>query len=1163
MKPLKLKLKGLNSFIEEQTIDFIKLTEKGLFGIFGPTGSGKSTILDGITLCLYGEVARRSSNYININGEVMRVSFEFQISHNEGKKYRVYREFKRDTSGSIRTKTAKILDITNGKEIVLEESVRQVTNKCQEIIGLNLDDFTRTVVLPQGKFSEFLKLQGKERRDMLERLFNLEKYGDGLSKKLSLEIRQYRTKESELIGELKGFEGISEEIINQKKQDLEKIQVDLEKSLGEIKGIEEAYHSAKELWSQQEDLDSYTQELNKLKLREEEIKQGQLKIRLGESASEVKPYIERYQGLQLDIDSVEKKLKENQVQFEKMNILREEIKEEYEKANQDKEEKLPQLNVKQTRLEDAVKIQEALDKLIEEKQVLQESLFSLDGEIAENARKDIELQRKIDKTRGEVINQEEEVERRKVTHEYKEKLWMALSLQDKIQANTKKKLQIEIDLEQLQRKMEEDQNQNSLYQGELKAQLEDIQTVTEDYEYLIKTCPGDYELLQQKSTELYLSKQSWNAYGEYSSLLLQKEINLESMVQRIHQKQIEKESLSQEIEHLEQRVEEMNKENIAQFLRDTLKDGEPCPVCGSQQHLLDNIPHRDTAKFKELKDQLELHEKNVNDLIRELTTLEANRETEENSIQSIKKDIENLGIDFLKTKDNVLQGEFDALQKSISDYISKKNELENALSTGKDKKNNLEVKISAVGASIKQIQEQNQKVKVDLEQISQELKEDEEVLNQYKIDLKVTDLHEANVDLLKKEKESNELQKSIKKLREKIVSEQKEKEDLVENGSRIKGIHTEKRVELEEKTRNIDEKRDSILEKIGQVTNVRVALQEIIHEIESIKSLHLKMVSKRNKIEEEYNEIKEQMIIHQNNLQTLEKQIFASKTTLQVKLKEQNFETIGEAKKHIIPLEEIRKLQKEIDNYNNLLNQLRGIRDSIIKKIDGKNLTLEKWEQIQIERADKNFALKDIEASQFTLDTEIKEMNQRFKKQKLVLREKEKVDEKLGLLDDLEKLFKGKRFVEYVAAQQLQYVSMEASKKLRDITGGYYGLEVDENGKFIIRDYKNGGAKRDASTLSGGETFLASLALALSLSAQIQLKGTAPLELFFLDEGFGTLDDNILEVVMDSLEAIHHDRLSIGIISHVESIKNRVPVKLFIEPAVSGLGGSKVNIEYS
>ncbi|MDU2896472.1 MAG: AAA family ATPase [Clostridium sp.] len=87
MKPINLKIKGLNSFQEEQSIDFLKLTDRGLFGIFGPTGSGKSTILDGITLALYGNMARKSSNFINTNCDRVNVSFEFQISGAEVKRY--------------------------------------------------------------------------------------------------------------------------------------------------------------------------------------------------------------------------------------------------------------------------------------------------------------------------------------------------------------------------------------------------------------------------------------------------------------------------------------------------------------------------------------------------------------------------------------------------------------------------------------------------------------------------------------------------------------------------------------------------------------------------------------------------------------------------------------------------------------------------------------------------------------------------------------------------------------------------------------------------------------------------------------------------------------------------------------------------------------------
>ena len=210
MRPIKLTVKGLNSFIEEQSVDFEKLTDRGLFGIFGPTGSGKSTILDGITLALYGDVSRKSSNYINTNCEKANVSFEFQISGAEIKRYIVTREFKRDKkSGNPVSGKCKMVDITNGED-VLADKVKSVTDKCREVIGLSLEDFTRTVVLPQGKFSEFLKLEGKPRREMLERLFNLGQYGDELSGKLLREISKEKNAGNILAGQLKGYEDISE-----------------------------------------------------------------------------------------------------------------------------------------------------------------------------------------------------------------------------------------------------------------------------------------------------------------------------------------------------------------------------------------------------------------------------------------------------------------------------------------------------------------------------------------------------------------------------------------------------------------------------------------------------------------------------------------------------------------------------------------------------------------------------------------------------------------------------------------------------------------------------------------------------------------------------------------------------------------------------------------
>ena len=76
------------------------------------------------------------------------------------------------------------------------------------------------MVLPQGKFSEFLKLEGRARRDMLERLFNLQKYGDNLSSKLKAEITKEENKYKELSGELKGYENINEEDLKEKEEEL-------------------------------------------------------------------------------------------------------------------------------------------------------------------------------------------------------------------------------------------------------------------------------------------------------------------------------------------------------------------------------------------------------------------------------------------------------------------------------------------------------------------------------------------------------------------------------------------------------------------------------------------------------------------------------------------------------------------------------------------------------------------------------------------------------------------------------------------------------------------------------------------------------------------------------------------------------------------------------
>ena len=161
------------------------------------------------------------------------------------------------------------------------------------------------------------------------------------------------------------------------------------------------------------------------------------------------------------------------------------------------------------------------------------------------------------------------------------------------------------------------------------------------------------------------------------------------------------------------------------------------------------------------------------------------------------------------------------------------------------------------------------------------------------------------------------------------------------------------------------------------------------------------------------------------------------------------------------------------------------------------------------------------------------------------------------LCDELRSLLKSNKFLEFIASEYLQEICLQASKTLLSLTSGKYFLKYDK--EFKIGDNLNGGNLRAVKTLSGGETFLVSLALALSLSAEICKKSLRPIEFFFLDEGFGTLDTKLVDTVMDVLGKLSKS-FSVGLISHVEELKHRIGNKILVTGA-DERQGSKLRLE--
>jgi exonuclease SbcC len=144
------------------------------------------------------------------------------------------------------------------------------------------------------------------------------------------------------------------------------------------------------------------------------------------------------------------------------------------------------------------------------------------------------------------------------------------------------------------------------------------------------------------------------------------------------------------------------------------------------------------------------------------------------------------------------------------------------------------------------------------------------------------------------------------------------------------------------------------------------------------------------------------------------------------------------------------------------------------------------------------------------------------------------------------------RFEQWLLNQAVAQLVSDASARLRELSSQAYSLEADESGGFQVVDHRNADELRSARTLSGGETFLASLALALSLAdhvAQLAAGTSARLDALFLDEGFGTLDSDTLDVVAAALEELGSHGRMVGLVTHVRELADRMPVRFEVRRA--------------
>jgi len=331
-----------------------------------------------------------------------------------------------------------------------------------------------------------------------------------------------------------------------------------------------------------------------------------------------------------------------------------------------------------------------------------------------------------------------------------------------------------------------------------------------------------------------------------------------------------------------------------------------------------------------------------------------------------------------------------------------------------------------------------------------------------------------------------------------------------------------------------------------EITEVDDAYQKLVRSNKETEENYQKALQQEKILSPKLAEQKAIVSQSEKQITELEKEISGNEESIGKALTDQNFIEFKEVENILVQDINIQLVRAKIQNFKVEFEALKKFIGELELKLKGLSFDNEQFSLAEQQFSEAQIEQKKISDSVVTKTAEIDRLEKEFVKKGDLLKELAKLQKRSENLKVMMNLFKGAGFVQYVSSIYLRQLCDHANVRFHRMTRNQLSLQLNENNDFEIIDYLNEGKSRSVKTLSGGQAFQVSLSLALALAESVQANALADKNFFFIDEGFGTQDTESVNIVFETLTNLMKENRIVGIISHVEELKEKIPTALNI-----------------